>query len=673
MKNRIHKKLLALLLTGIMIFSITACGDYEVEESKTQDLVETSEEGTQEDLQADSDAQWVIYWYLCGSDLESSWGAATDDLAELCEVQLPENVTFIIQTGGTSLWQNDIISAEYLERYIYDSNGLQLIEQQPLASMGSTETLSDFLTFANENYPADKTGFIFWNHGGGSVTGAASDENFGGDALTLDEMYTAFGENYELSLDYPPFEFIGFDTCLMATVDVAYTYCDIAKYLIASQETEPSSGWLYSAWPDALGQNPGMETSELGKIICDTYVEGCELIGAADDITLSVTDLSLIPELVATYDDFGKEALANACVDSSFVSEFGRIAVATENYGGNTKEQGFTNMADLGHLARKAAEILPETSEAVLASLDSCVEYKVNGPYREEASGLSCYYSYNSDIDDFNSYVNVGVSEAFKYFYSYALTSELTDEGYQYIADMNYESMPVLETLADQGWDNHLLEVDSEGAATLTLGEKAADVLSGIYIQLYYADPEQDLLLLLGSDNDLIADWENGIFKDNFRGVWGAIDGNLVYMELSYEGEGYNLYNVPILLNGEEYNLSVVYDFETATYGILGAKRAIDENGMADKNLRYLTEGDVITTIHYMMPISGEDEYLTPVEVDEITVTADIAFTEVDLGDGMFIQLFEMQDMQGNIAYSDTAVFEIANGEITTSTGYTEE
>lgn len=58
----------------------------------------------------------------------------------------------------------------------------------------------------------------------------------------------------------------------------------------------------------------------------------------------------------------------------------------------------------------------------------------------------------------------------------------------------------------------------------------------------------------------MTADWENGIFYDNFRGVWGALDGHF-YMEFSFEGEDYNLYSVPVLLNGEEYNLQVVYDF----------------------------------------------------------------------------------------------------------------
>ncbi|MGI6778803.1 MAG: clostripain-related cysteine peptidase [Acetivibrionales bacterium] len=103
--------------------------------------------------------------------------------------------------------------------------------------------------------------------------------------------------------------------CLMATVDTAYTFSDIGKYLVASQEVEPGNGWLYSGWLGALGQTPDMEPMELAKVICDSYAQGCEEVGTEDNITLSVTDLSKVSDLVAAYDDFGKEALAKAIED----------------------------------------------------------------------------------------------------------------------------------------------------------------------------------------------------------------------------------------------------------------------------------------------------------------------------------------------------------------------
>ena len=589
-----ENKLLAVLLVLMLLLSLTACGGATNNQTATPAsddstaATDDSSTGTEEADNTAAGDDWAIYWYVCGSDLETEGGAATTDITELLEVQLPENIKVVIQTGGAAVWQNDIMSADSLGRYVYDSEGLKSIETQPSASMGSAETLSSFLDFAKTNYPATHTAFVFWNHGGGSVAGAAFDELYNYDSLTLDEMYAAFSANYELSEENQPFDLIGFDTCLMATVDTAYTFSDIGKYLVASQELEPGNGWLYSGWVGALAQNPDMTAAELGQAICDSYMEGCVAVGTQDNITLSMTNLSKVGQLVAAYDNFGKEALAYACADPSFFSEFSRIALTTENFGGNTKEQGFTNMADMGGLAYKSSDILTDTSSTLLTALSDCVEYMVVGQYRAESTGLSCYYSYNGDLDDLSGYINVGVGEAFKYFYAYGLTGTLNDEGMEYIGSMDYTSLQPLMTLADQDWDNHVLDVDSEGAATMTLGPDAANVLSGMYIQLYYIDPENDIMLQLGSDNDLIADWENGVFKDNFRGVWGAINGNLAYMELSYEGDSYNLYTVPILLNGEVYNMMVVYDFELGAYEIQGARQAVDESGMSDKNLRNL-------------------------------------------------------------------------------------
>lgn len=669
------KKVLSLVMAAAMVFSLTACDDeYEEDPVVNSDVETSSEESSVADVPDDGEGaqdvaagegSWAIYWYLCGSDLESGGGFASGDLGELMEVQLPENVNVVIETGGSSEWQNDVIDASKLQRWVYNSEGLMLVDEQPSASMGEAQTLADFLSFAKTNYPAEKTAVVFWNHGGGSVSGASFDELYDFDSLTLDEMYAAFSSVWEPSAENQPLELVGFDTCLMATVDVANTFSDLAHYLVASEETEPANGWYYSQWVGALAQDTSMDGAELGKVICDAYYAGCEEVGTQDNTTLSLTDLSKVGPLLEAYESFGAEALAAACTDPAFFSQFGRVAAQSENYGGNTKEQGYTNMVDLGHMARQSAGML-SSSQSVLDALNDCVLYQVGGQYRTEATGLSCYYSYNGDIDEFNSYAGLGAGEAFKYFYSYELTGELDDSGMEYIADLDFTELPEVQNLLTMGWDGIALDVDDNGTAYMTLGPDANDILAGIGFSLYYVDTENDLMMLLGTDNDMNADWDNGVFSDNFRGVWGSIDGNLVYMELSFEGDDYNLYSVPVLLNGEEYNLQVVYDFTGEQWGIIGARQGIDNNGMADKELRLLQEGDEITTIWYMATATGDDDF-EPYEANTFTVTADTAFAETQLFDGSYSMVFEMRDAMGNYAYSDAVTFDYEDGEIYTT------
>ena len=349
----------------------------------------------------------------------------------------------------------------------------------------------------------------------------------------------------------------------------------------------------------------------------------------------------------------------------AFFSQFARAAQRSENYGGNTKEQGYTNMVDLGHMARLTVDTLP-SAQAVLDALDDCVLYQVNGQYRTEATGLSCYYSYNGDVGDLNGFISLGASTAFKYFYSYELTGELDESGMEYIAGMDITELPERKTLDTMGWDGKTLDLDETGSAVLTLGPDAADVLASIGFSLYYVDAENDLMLLLGTDNDMNADWETGVFSDNFRGVWGALDGSLAYMELSYEGEDYNLYSVPILLNGEEYNLQIAYDFSSEQWSILGARQGIDDSGMADKELRLLQPGDEVTLVWYMTDLStdADPEAYT---ADTVVISENTAFGEVQLPDGQYAMLFEMYDATGASALSDVVLFDCANGEIMTT------
>ena len=173
-------------------------------------------------------------------------------------------------------------------------------------------------------------------------------------------------------------------------------------------------------------------------------------------------------------------------------------------------------------------------------------------------------------------------------------------------------------------------------------------------------------MMLLGTDNDMEADWDNGVFHDNFRGVWGSIDGHMVYMELAYDGEDYNLYSVPILLNGEAYNLQVAYDFTLEEWSILGARRGIDDNGMADKELRLLEPGDELTTIWYLSSFSGDDDF-EPYTAETFSVTADTAFGEMALPDGQYAMVYEMRDAMDHYALSDAVLFDCSDGEIYTT------
>ncbi len=427
-----------------------------------------------------------------------------------------------------------------------------------------------------------------------------------------------------------------------------------------------------------------MNGAKLGMKICDSFYAACEKNGAAKTATLSVTDLSCADALKTAYDNVGAEALMKACITPDYITKFGRAARAAESYEPNNPQEGFTNMVDLADLMRKCQEgaLLPEYGEALLDVLEESVLYRVAGPYRDRSGGLSCYYSYDSSYRDFAAFEALEKNSPFYWFYEYSITGDLSQEGQEIlqswvaVAPEAADWVPRIvipgevEIPVASDLNNYPVSISDTGYAVLELGAAYAGKLVDVYCSLAYYYEAEDLIVFLGMDNDLIRDWEKGSFTDNFRGVWGSIDGVPVYMDIIDVDEDYHLCAVPVLLNGEEYSLRVSYSFETQGFEILGARKGLDQNGMSDKQLRQLVPGDMVEPVYYML--QSESYIFEEVVFDQIIVTEETGFAEADLGDGTFYYMFEMVDVQNNSYFSEVVKFEVSGEDIDIVTSETE-
>ena len=272
-------------------------------------------------------SEWAVYWYLCGSDLESKHGAASADLEEMFQIQPPKGVKVVVQTGGAKGWKREEIPSDRIGRFIYDKKGWKKKETLELQSMGDPGTLVDFLRFCDKNYPAEKTMLILWNHGGGTLGGVSYDENYGMDSFSLAELRDAFaqtGKSYDI---------IGFDACLMANLETANSVSPYGTYLIASQELEPANGWNYTGIIEALQHDPEIMPEDLGRAVCDSFMQGCIRNRSDREATLSLIDLSKIPELSEQYQQYGKELFAHALKEETFLASYARKVEQVERIG----------------------------------------------------------------------------------------------------------------------------------------------------------------------------------------------------------------------------------------------------------------------------------------------------------------------------------------------------
>ncbi|MFV0464792.1 MAG: clostripain-related cysteine peptidase [Lachnospiraceae bacterium] len=651
-----------------------------VTESEGASVASDQSENSENSNQKNEEGSWAIYWYMCGSDLESDGGFATKDLEEMLSVTLPENVQIIIETGGTTVWQNDLISADELGRYLYAGNTLSKISAEPDANMSDPETLTDFLQFCNANYPAEHQVVILWDHGGGSLGGVICDEREKGDAMQLYELSNVFNSAAASSGKY---EIIGFDACLMATIDTMDAIDEYAKYMVASEENEPGCGWEYAGLLSTFSQEIITDGSILGRAICDSFYEGCEKEQSESMATLSLLDLSKAPAMIEAYKNLGDEALLNGVMEQNqYFSEFGNTALNSENYGGNNDQTGYFNMMDIGDfLSISGTSLFPETGEQAMNALQDLVLYQIKGELRSRANGLSCYYSYDGSTDYFQLYTEIADCPGFEFFYEYSLTGDLTEEGRDYVRSIQAETdttaTEVLPMVSDLEGVYLTPVVTEDGRYMLDLSQYK-DQIAQVYLHVYtYDHYNMNFIMDLGICNAVdVSSQDQGIYLDTFEGEWAVMKeigfdaySNPIYLSIiDRVPDVYTIYATPILLNNEDYQLILYLDEMSGVYEVLGANKGMDESTlMADKNLRKLAPGDSIIPISRMSILLEDEtfsdmEWMKPtaeeLEYGVFNVTDQLEVVDMMWIDGIYLVEFVIIDYQGNQYESDSCYYQ---------------
>ncbi|MCR5419628.1 MAG: hypothetical protein K6E98_01315 [Lachnospiraceae bacterium] len=600
----------------------------------------------------------VIMIYMVGSNLESQNGLGSADIHEISNaisnagVNDPK-VKIIIQTGGAKQWSKDYgISPDKLQRYEIEKDELVLKDEFDMENMARPETLAEFMQWGFKAYPADRYGLILWDHGGGSVMGYGADENFQGSMMRLNQLQKAFE-----AVD-AHFAFIGFDACLMATLETARMLVPYSDYLIASEEMEPGNGWDYTNWVAELIKEPDIPVEDIGKRIIDDFASENEKEGNL--YTLSLIDLKQIDKVYTQMLDFLKDfkvSLEN--------KQFDRLSKArndARSFGNGNYEQ-----VDIIDLSDKADYGNKETLSGTVN--DAVLYFKTNMKY---ANGLAMYYpcqfpdqyarmyslleklEYDREYRDFLSgfcTVMTGTdpdSEGGEDFSAEEwYDTELARLYSKEVQPEFKEAVPYLETE-----DGYVVDITPEQMEKM--------VFCGMEVWL----DDGNGYIELGIDS-----WsettQEGYISAYFDNIWMTINDNLVpfYMQdmgMMTDETAYEYGYVPALLNDDVYVWIRVELLQPETgngsASICGYWVYDDmefEGGDSVRNLKQFKEGDriaFVTTIHDYEDEVGEICQLG----DPITVSKDglrVGYSVIE--DAKAYIRYSMEDVYGNIYYTD--------------------
>ena len=592
----INMRNIALTLTAGVLLLMLLCG------------ASAMAEGVEDDLD-----EWTVMLYVCGSDLESKYAYATGNLEELAGVGVPINyfdmmnngiesmtgendgrfgeVNIVLQTGGCSQWHTyDLrmdIDPGVLQRWHYamypyggmggdKGDGFELEETLPLASMADPGTLSDYVRWAAENYPAKKYALVLWDHGDGARSGLFIDELFDKDTMYLYELKQALADGGI------HFDAVIIDACLMANLETAWNLKDSADWMVASEEVVPGKGTAIGEWMQELICYPECDGEWLGRCVCDTtsikYANE-ESEEARSVLTWSVVNLSRVDAVVKSFESFF-QTVGDTLRDNSESSNlFTRMIFEASEYG-----DGQQNMRDLGSLVynRNLMNITDMTMRnAAVKALSDAVDYCVRGAGRAEARGLTFCYPMEFDDEELDVYAkNFPIPVYLAYIDA---VSPWTAPDWVYDSVERLPEIDDIEELKIQ-----IKRKISETGMPGVMFHSPEPNLDNVYYTLYQKDEETGEVLKLGRTNcgfESTEDFTGQIWRANDPMHWPAIDGQLICMDFLKEVFTKKLYNVPVQLDSKTCLLrcgrDINYDDEgnaKQEYEIYGLWEGYDEN-----------------------------------------------------------------------------------------------
>ena len=637
----------------------------------------------------------TIMVYMCGTDLESNYGMGTSDLQEMLGADLGDNVNLIVYTGGCKQWKNNVVSSSVNQIYQVSDGKLKVLDKDAgTVAMTDQNTLVDFIKYCDKNFPANRNMLIFWDHGGGSISGYGYDEKFARTgSMDLAEI------NEALKKANVTFDVVGFDACLMATLETALMLAPYADYMIASEETEPGVGWYYTNWLTKLGSNTSMPTIEIGKNIVDDFVDTCAKECRGQKTTLSVVDLAELEMTVP------KELAAFSKSASELIKEKEYQTVSNARY--NTREFAQSSGIDQVDLTHLANNLGTEEAKGLAEAILSAVKYNRTSSNMTNAYGLSIYFPYKktSSVDEMvETYEAIGMTDEYarciQEFASLEVSGQSVSGGTasplpsllgsliggamgntgsssgsdmvsqmlgsflsgqlnnlagfdksntNFLSERSMSDDDMAQYLSDNYFDaaNLLWTENAAGQSVLSLDEKQWSLVYSLELNMFYDDGEG--FIDLGFDNVFEFD-ENGALIGDTDRTWLAINGQPVayyYLDTMDDGTNYTITGyVPALLNGVRVELMLVFDNENP-YGYISGARPVYTEGETETVAKGLTEIKVGDTLDFLCDYYSYDgEYQDSYFLGEqMTVSEHMEISNVDVGEGKVRVMYRFTDI----------------------------
>ena len=195
--------------------------------------------------------------------------------------------------------------------------GISATSQTEL-DMGNFNVLRNFITYAKNEYEAEKYSLIIWGHGTGWRYSALPENHVSSRAVAIDDKSGTYMSVSQMgrALKNQGLCVIGFDTCFAGVFENVYEIRNCAAFTVASPGVSPSAGWDYRYLLEDLSEC-SFTPKEIARIMAE-----CSLVNT------TIFDNSKLYDVMEKFEAFAQslaEMITNATRRNSILDDFTKI------------------------------------------------------------------------------------------------------------------------------------------------------------------------------------------------------------------------------------------------------------------------------------------------------------------------------------------------------------
>ena len=342
--------------------------------------------------------------YIIGADLEDDRGMASINIAQMKDTTAKgDGLDFVVQAGGSDRWFTKGIEDSTVGRYLISGGNIETAEMlDETTCMSDPESLTDFILWAKKNYPADRYMLVLWDHGGGFASGYGVDIlNDREDKERLMSASEIIGAIKKAGMK---FEMIGFDACLMQNIEYANALEPYADYYLASEETEPGTGWYYTAGFGKLAEDPAISIEEFGKSMVSSYDQVQRALNEGEPdpkCTLSLVDLTLVKPVYKQLTGLYKKATADMADKPAVFANMSAARSGAYQFFDEEQVDLVSYLTNLKKADYRQAVTSDEELDRIADTVKACVVYR-NSDSAEGINGMAIDFPYK-DLSMYSS------------------------------------------------------------------------------------------------------------------------------------------------------------------------------------------------------------------------------------------------------------------------------